>query len=63
MADQFEVVEVDGWGTPWVRCPVCAAVKKGDGIIKHMIRLSQNHDTNHAIWLKENYTPRDSVKE
>ena len=60
MKNDFEFVENDDLGNSWVRCPVCGAVKKSDGVIKHMIRMSQELDTAHSIWLKENYIPRGS---
>lgn len=58
MKNEFEFVEKDEWGTQWVRCPICGAVKKRDGIIKHMVRMSQELDTAHSLWLKENFIPR-----
>ena len=50
----FVCTEIDAWGNKSCICPICGFTFKEDGMVKHMIRLSQKKDALHTKWLKEN---------
>lgn len=54
MNEKIETVRADTWGNEMKRCPVCGWTFKGDGVKKHIVRMSQVGDDAHDEWLKNN---------